>query len=377
MIAHVVGAAAFLAAPSAFGDPLDFAMGKALFDRPWVSAPSLTRANDGLGPLFVARSCAACHPAGGRGAGPSGSGATLEPGLGMTLRFADDPVYGRQLQPSAVAGQPSEGRLTLRATYRAVRYPDGRAAELRRLTPVVVDPGFGPVTAAASLRTAPPLHGLGLLEQTGARFGWKADQPNLISQAAAAFHLDIGMSTPPHPQPWGDCTAAQTACRAGPHGGSAAFGGFEISQEMLDLLAVYLQGTPPPEPFPSPTDIKAVQSFADVGCAACHQPETTLNDGRKIAAFSDMQLHDMGAGLADGVGGVAARPEQWRTPPLWGMGAALRENRGRVALLHDGRARSVEEAILWHGGEADAAKKRFMALSAPRRAALLRFVGSL
>lgn len=361
----------------AYGESLDFAMGKALFDRPWVAAPALTQADDGLGPMFVARSCAACHPAAGRGAPP--------PGLGTVLRFADDPVYGRQLQPSAVPGQPSEGRLEVREEFQTVRYPDGAVVELRRLIPSVADPGFGPPPAVASLRVAPPLHGLGLLEQAGARFGWKADQPDLRRQVAAAFHLDVGMSTPVYPQHWGDCTETQTACRAGPHGDSAAFDGLEISGKMLDLVAVYLKRLPPP-PAPRP-DAAGARLFAQTGCAACHTPATTLDDGRKVAAFSDMKLHDMGPGLADGVPGVAdpagplvaapARPEQWRTPPLWGLRDAEPDDAGRLALLHDGRARSVEEAVLWHGGDAEDAKKRFTALSAAQRAALLRYVGSL
>lgn len=356
-----------VAAPVA-ADPLDAALGKALFDRPWATAPTVTRADDGLGPLYIARSCVACHPAGG------GRG-VLPPGVGASLRLADDPVYGRQLQTAAVAGQDGEGRLTLREEKRAFRYPDGAQTELRRLVPAVADPAFGPVTAALSLRLAPPLYGLGLLEQTGARFGWKADQPDLPHQAAAAFQLDIGMSTPFYPEPWGDCTAAQTACRAAPHGDSPEFDGLEIHSAMLDLLAVYLRALPPPAP--AQPDPAGAALFDQTGCAGCHTPGRTLPDGRVIAPYSDMALHDMGAGLSDAVPGVAACGAQWRTPPLWGLRDAPRDAAGRLALLHDGRARSVEEAVLWHDGEAAAARDRFAALSRRHRQTLLRFVGAL
>jgi CxxC motif-containing protein (DUF1111 family) len=359
-------AAVLLFTTPARAESLDFAMGKALFDRPWVTAPTATRADDGLGPLFVARSCLACHPGAGRGG--------LPPETGAALRLADDPVYGRQLQTSAVAGQPAEGRLVLREEKQPFRYPDGGKAELRRLIPTVAEPGFGPVTAPASLRLAPPLFGLGLLEQAGARFGWKGDQPDLAHQTAGAFRLDIGMSTPIYPEHWGDCTPAQNECRAGPHGDSPEFEGLEIPSQMLDLIVVYLRGLPPPDA-PKP-DRKGDKLFAQTGCAACHSPTLSLQD-RFIAPYSDLRLHDMGPGLADEVPGAAATGSDWRTPPLWGLRDAPKDPQGRLNLLHDGRARSVEEAVLWHGGAAEDAKRRFVNLPAERRRALLRFVGSL
>lgn len=352
-------------------EPLDFAMGKALFDRPWAQAPTATRADDGLGPLFVARSCVACHPKAGRGA--------LPPGMGAALRLDNDPVYGRQLQTAAVTGLAAEGRLILKEEFKPVRYPDGAEAQLRRLVPEVADLSAGPITVATSLRLAPPLLGLGLLERAGARFGWKADQPDLIQQAAAAFHLDIGMSTRFYPQHEGDCTAAQTDCLKAPHGDSPEFDGLEISNKMLDLVAVYLRGLPPPKPGES--DPAGAKLFDETGCAACHTPALPLPlplpGGGEARAYSDMRLHDMGPGLADQVPAGEASGAQWRTPPLWGLRDARRDDAGNLMLLHDGRARSIEEAILWHGGEAQDAQRRFMNLPAKRRAALLRYVGAL
>ena len=346
-------------------EPLEFAMGKALFDRPWAQAPTATRADDGLGPLFVARSCVACHPKAGQGA--------LPPGMGAALRLDNDPVYGRQLQTAAVTGLAAEGRLILKEEFTPIRYPDGATAQLRRLVPAAVDLGDGPITVESSLRLAPPLRGLGLLERAGARFGWKADQPDLIHQAAAAFHLDIGMSSRLYPQHEGDCTAAQTGCLAAPHGDSAEFDGLEISNKMLDLVAAYLRGLPPPKP--GKADPAGAKLFDETGCAACHTP--ALSPGGEVRPYSDMRLHDMGAGLADKVPAGEASGAQWRTPPLWGLREARRDDAGNLMLLHDGRARSIEEAILWHGGEAQDAQRRFMNLPAKRRATLLRFVGAL
>lgn len=351
----------------AAAEPLDFAMGKALFDRPWAQAPTATRADDGLGPLFVARSCVACHPKAGAGAMP--------PGLGAVLRLADDPVYGRQLQTAAVTGLAAEGRLELKEEFHTVHYPDGAAVQLRRVIGSVADPAAGPITVAASLRRAPPLRGLGLLERAGGRFGWKADQPDLTHQAAAALHLDIGMSTRLYPQHWGDCTPAQAACLAAPHGDSPEFDGLEISDKMLDLIVAYLRGLPPPAP-PKP-DPAGAKLFDAAGCAGCHAPVLPVVGGGEIRPYSDLQLHDMGADLASELAAGAASGAQWRTPPLWGLRDARRDADGKLALLHDGRARSIEEAILWHGGAAEDARRRFMNLPAKRRAALLRFVGAL
>lgn len=359
--------AAGLSAGSAAAEPLDFAMGKALFDRPWAQAPTATRADDGLGPLFVARSCVACHPKAGQGA--------LPPGMGAALRLDNDPVYGRQLQTAAVTGLAAEGRLVLKEEFTPVRYPDGATAQLRRLVPEVADLSAGPITVESSLRLAPPLRGLGLLERLGAGFGWKADQPDLTHQAAAAFLLDIGMSTRFYPQHAGDCTAAQAGCLAAPHGDSPEFDGLEISDKMLDLVAAYLRGLPPPTP--GKADPAGAKLFDETGCAACHTPALALPDGGEARAYSDMRLHDMGPGLADKVPAGAASGAQWRTPPLWGLRDARRDEAGALSLLHDGRARSIEEAILWHGGEAQDAQRRFMNLPAKRRAALLRYVGAL
>ncbi|GGF59227.1 thiol oxidoreductase [Azorhizobium oxalatiphilum] len=383
-------------------DGLDLRIGKALFDRAWVPAPSSTKADDGLGPLFDARSCASCHPADGRAKTLVDANGHLD-GRGMVLMLAQadgsgDPVYGRRLQIDAVPGLKPEGVLAVQDT----RLPDGRTAR----APLVEDPGYGPLASGTglSLRVAPDLRGRGLLEQVPeaalvalekaqakgpdamhgrlrrvrlpdgttaiGRYGWKAGQPNLNSQSSEAFFLDMGLSTPLHPEPWGDCTEAQAACRNAPHGVTGEQE-FEIPDSLLSRVVAYVAALPVPE---TPTDKRGARLFAATGCAACHQPSLPTAQGGTARLFTDLMLHDLGPGLADTMPEPGAKASEWRTAPLAGLSDALARDTG---LLHDGRARTVEEAILWHGGQAESAVARFRSLPAGRKAALLDYVSKL
>jgi CxxC motif-containing protein (DUF1111 family) len=182
-----------------------------------------------------------------------------------------------------------------------------------------------------------------------------------------AFSRDIGLSTRLHPEPWGDCTPAERACRAGPHG--AENGAPEVADVMLDMIVAYVASLPPPAPAkPSP----GAKIFAQTGCAACHAT-LHLANGTPVPAYTDLLLHDMGAGLSDGMAEGAADSWSWRTAPLWDVAGSLKLG----GLLHDGRARNVAEAVEWHGGEASAAHAAFHALSAPDKAALVAFVSGL
>ncbi|WP_245986985.1 di-heme oxidoredictase family protein [Azospirillum thermophilum] len=406
---------ALTALPALAGDGLDARIGEALFRRMWVTAPTVTHANDGLGPLYNARSCATCHPKGGGGRPPDPA-AEGDQGVGYLVKLNGDPVYGRQIQTNAVLGQTIEGRPRLRYREEAVRLPDGGTVRLRRPVLEIADLGYGPLAGATALsaRVAPPVHGMGLLERipeadilAGAdpddrngdgvrgrpnritvdgvpqlgRFGWKATHPTLTRQDSEAFSLDIGMSTPAFPDPWGDCTEAQGDCRRGPHGSSPQYEGLEIPSTIIGLIDGYLRGLPPDGGLEPPKDAAGSALFAATGCAACHRPSfTTAEDPahpdlsrRRIFPFSDLLLHDLGPDLADGVPMGEARGQDWRTTPLWGLQRRAGGD-GRLSLLHDGRARSVTEAILWHGGEAAGARSAFMALPAAERRHLARFV---
>lgn len=364
---------------------LDFALGKALFDRPWTSAPSSTQATDGLGPLFNARSCVACHPKNGRGEINLNDKGEIG-GLGYVIRIGNkdggpDPVYGRQLQTNAIHGLKGEAH---------VRYIDGYY--------VIHDLAYGPMAADTKYagRLSQPLHGLGLLEDVSeetilshadpddkdgngisgrpnwidgkiGRFAWKATAPTLYIQSANAFLNDIGMSTPVNPNHFGDCTATQKDCLAQPHGGTEMFEGLEIDSKMLGYITTYLRGLKAPARTDTPDDNGL---FAKTGCADCHIPSLPTKDGKEVWAYSDLLLHDMGDGLADGIREGNATGREWRTQPLWGT-------RDTKLFLHDGRAKSVEEAINWHGGEAQNAKDRFNSLSDHDKSKLLLFVNSL
>ncbi|PWC37912.1 di-heme oxidoredictase family protein [Azospirillum sp. TSO35-2] len=396
-------------------DSLDTRIGEALFRRMWVAAPTATQAADGLGPLYNARSCATCHPRGGGGRPPDPA-VEGDAGVGYAIKLSADPVYGRQIQSNAIPGQAVEGRP--RVTYReeTVRFPDGETVRLRRPTPVVTDLGYGPLAEATAMsaRVSPRVHGMGLLDRVPAeeieaeatrqaasggpvagranhvvvdgrtqvgRFGWKAMHPTLDHQDSEAFSLDIGMSTPAYREPWGDCTPAQTACRNAPHGDSKQFEELEIPSTIIGLIDGYLRDLPPDGSLTAPTDTAGAALFADTGCAACHRPSyVTAEDAehpalskRAIFPHSDLLLHDLGEGLGDQLPMGEARGRDWRTTPLWGLNRLAAQD-GRLSLLHDGRARSVTEAILWHGGEAAPAKNRFMTLKGEARKRLVRYV---
>jgi len=218
------------------------------------------------------------------------------------------------------------------------------------------------------------------------RFGWKAGQPAVKQQAAEAFAGDIGIGSWMAPLPYGDCTPAQKACREAPHGGTAAKPLEEINAKLLDLVAFYARNLAVPvrRTPDAPDVLRGKLLFHEIGCASCHVPsfETGPSSpdehlrGQVIWPYTDLLLHDMGEGLADNRPEGRADGQEWRTAPLWGIGLTETVN-GHTFFLHDGRARSLTEAILWHGGEAQRARDAFAGLPAEDRQRLIAFVGSL
>jgi CxxC motif-containing protein (DUF1111 family) len=423
-----------------FDRELDFKIGNGLFRKLWVSAPSSTLASDGLGPLYNARACQSCHIKDGRGHPPEGPGddavsmflrvsIPAPPDAAMMAEIADyiatlpDPVYGGQLQDFGTAGHPAEYRLDITYEEKTVALSGGETATLRRPTYAAADLGYGPLHPEAmfSPRVAPQMIGLGLLEAIPAadilaladpgdadgngisgrpnivwsvefgkpmlgRFGYKAGMPTIREQSAGAFAGDIGISTPLFRHNWGDCTEAQADCRAAIHGGDPGQDGFEVDAEGLDLVTFYSRnlGVPARRNADDPQVLRGREVFHDTGCNACHQPgfvthrlaDQPEQSFQLIWPYTDMLLHDMGEGLADHRPEARATGTEWRTAPLWGIGLTAQVS-GTVNFLHDGRARNVLEAILWHGGEAQAARDRVVDLPAVDRAALLRFLESL
>lgn len=370
----------------------DVAIGERLFRRSWTVAPASARANDGLGPLFNARSCAACH----QGLERADIHAPDVTERGLVVRLSDpagagDPTYGRQIQTSAAPGLAPEARVSLQ--WRVVKA--GLAQPFADLTDLSAGPLAG--STIATLRTAPALKGLGAVEAVAddaiealadpddrdgdgisgrvarlvdgrvGRFGWKATQASIEDQVAAAFHLDLGLSSASRPDPAGDCTPAQTECLAAPAG--AEPDGVEISPPIIDLISAFLRAAPSPAPI---RDAAGERLFRQVGCAACHVEALRTQSGGFVTLYSDLLLHDMGEELAAGGPEGAASAREWRTTPLRGVASA--QKRG---LLHDGRASSLEDAIRWHGGEADISRQRALALAGDERKSLIRFLEGL
>ncbi|MES0023779.1 MULTISPECIES: di-heme oxidoredictase family protein [unclassified Mesorhizobium] len=417
-----------------FEEQGNFKLGNALFRKNWVSSPSSTQASDGLGPLFNERACQNCHLKDGRGRPPAADSRTTS----MFLRLArdastaeekteiaahkvlnfPDPVYGAQLQELAVPGLKGEGRMCIDYREEKVTLGDGSVVWLRKPSYSVDGLGYGPLDPRTTLspRLTPPMIGLGLIEQiapadllahadpgerdgisgkpnmvrdlssgqlTLGRFGWKAQTASIRQQAADAFAGDIGISTPDEPSHWGDCTAAEEACLAMPNGVPKRLGPVEAPPPVMDLVTFYSQNlaVPARRDVGAPAVLAGKKLFYEMGCIACHTPKFVTMRGNKAQAFqliwpySDFLLHDMGPGLADGQAVGDATGSEWRTPPLWGIGLTKAVN-GNAFFLHDGRARTLAEAILWHGGEGQKARDRFAAANTADRDALIKFLES-
>ena len=406
-----------------------FEIGDSFFTQNWVTAPASTDARDGLGPMFNAQACSSCHLRDGRGI-PASTG---DGDLGLLLRLSvasDDaafsgaaphPVYGDQLQDRSINGVPAEGELVI--TYSEVpgEYADGDAYSLREPTYTIEAPAFGPLSddLLVSPRLAPQVIGMGLLEAIPedavlanadpddadgdgisgrpnrvwnpateatelGRFGWKANASTVLAQSAAAFNGDMGITS--SLQPDESCTETQTECAAAPGGGTDTEA--EVPDDRLGSVVFYTRtlAVPATRGADDPDVRAGAAAFADMGCASCHIDTFTtgpldevgveaLSD-QTIHPYTDLLLHDMGEGLADGRPDFAASGTEWRTPPLWGLGL-IDDVNGERFLLHDGRARTIEEAILWHGGEASAAMEAFRSADSETRANLVAFLEAL
>lgn len=422
-----------------FEDEQNFKLGNALFRKLWVSSPSSTQASDGLGPLFNARACQSCHLKDGRGHPPEGDidatsmflrlarPAETDAEVAALKNFVTanfpDPTYGGQLQDLAAPGLQAEGRMIIEYEEEVVTLADGTELSLRKPNYSVGNLGFGPMHPETTLspRIAPPMIGLGLIEAihpadiaanadpsdadgdgisgkyaiardpesgiiTLGRFGWKAENSSVRGQSAGAFAGDIGISSPEVPNHYGDCTTLQTDCLRLATGVQARLGETEAPDPVMDLVTFYSKNlaVPARRNVDDPNVLRGKEMFYGSGCASCHTPKfvTRRDTQDKAQAFqliwpySDFLLHDMGEGLADGQQVGVANGREWRTPPLWGIGLTETVN-GHSFFLHDGRARNLTEAILWHGGEAQASRDAFASLESDDRQALISFLESL
>ncbi|MEM9330617.1 MAG: di-heme oxidoredictase family protein [Pseudomonadota bacterium] len=422
-----------------FEQQQEFLLGNALFRKVWVSSPSSNHASDGLGPLFNARSCQSCHLKDGRGhppegdrdatsmllrlARPASTAAEFQAIAEFKAQNFPDTTYGGQLQDLAVQGLEAEGKMGIEYSEFEVALNGGEIVKLRKPAYSIRNLSHGPLEEGVTLspRIAQPMIGLGLIEaihpadilkladeaddnkdgisgkaskvrdpETGkivlGRFGWKASQPSLSSQNADAFNGDIGLSSPLNAQHYGDCTISQTKCLSMANGVQPRLGDTETPDPILDLVSFYVANLAvPARRDVSDTQVLAGKKlFYELGCAACHNPKFVTRRDAKIKEhafqliwpYSDFLLHDMGEGLADNQPVGRANGREWRTPPLWGIGLTETVN-GHTFFLHDGRARNLTEAILWHGGEAQDTRDKFRDLEKRDRQALIRFLESL
>ena len=399
-------------------------VGNSFFNENWIIAPASAQARDGLGPLFHARSCSSCHNKDGRGAPPE-EGETM---TGLLLRLSltgqspqgaplPDPTYGTQLAVRALPGALPEAQVSIKWVKSTRKLPDGEVIELRRpeFNPIIWNYGPPAPGLLISPRLAPPVYGGGLLEaipettlraltdpddknhdnisgrlnevwnfelqkNMPGRFGWKANQPSLRQQTADAFLGDIGITTSLNPLE--SITPSQQATLGTlPNGGTP-----ELSDHIFGRVVLYTQtlAVPARRQLADPIVRQGEKLFTQINCSACHIPE--LKTGRDhppaelhdqtIHPYTDLLLHDMGEDLPDHRPDFLASGSEWRTPPLWGIGLNGTVN-GNTFYLHDGRARSFAEAILWHSGEALPSRLAFESLPKDQRTALLAFLASL
>ena len=400
-----------------FEDFSSFAVGNSLFKQSWVSAPASTTARDGLGPRFNARSCSGCHPKDGRGK-PFGESQGLLlrlsiPGKTKNGGPLPHPVYGGQLQDHAIQGIMSEGGFDIIYTEIKGTYSDGAPYSLRKPEYKLMNLSFGDIgkDILISPRVGQQMIGMGLLEaipedtlvawadkndtnidgisgkvnyvwdaqkqeKSIGRFGWKANQPNIKQQVAGALLGDLGITSSLNPNE--NCLTGD--CEDLPDGGKP-----EINEKSLNDMTLYSRSLAVPirRNWKDTVVMRGKQLFIDLNCNSCHKMKVKTGSSdilafanQTIRPYTDLLLHDMGEGLADNRPDFDATGKEWRTPPLWGIGLIKTVN-NHTFFLHDGRARNIEEAILWHGGEAENSKNEFTKLIKEKRNQLIVFLNSL
>ncbi|RBP79022.1 hypothetical protein EBI01_16400 [Marinomonas rhizomae] len=418
-------------------EKFDFYIGEGVFQKFWVPAPSSTTASDGLGPLFNTRSCNNCHVNNGRGHAPEAnvSGVSVPSFLirlgksypaynnktNKIYPHIGDKRYGHQLQGQSSPGISPEGDYYLTYSTKIETLKDGTKIELRKpnLHWNTLHYGDFESSTGFSMLVSPALVGMGLLdnipdktiisaadpddknkdgisgrvswvfsgkERAIGRFGYKASATSVSAQNQSAFNTDLGLSTPLNTNPSGDCTEFQHDCMQSPNGNSPHLDHLEVDKQQARLVDLFVSLSSPPamRNLTSSTFLEGKRLFEDGSCASCHTPKMKTGSHSNFAAlnnrtfypFTDMLLHDMGPELASGFPSFSASPSEWRTAPLWGIGLSEKTS-GRVSFLHDGRAQTIEEAILWHGGEAKRSQKYYKNLNKEQRKKLIYFLESL
>ena len=397
-----------------------FTGGRHLFRRSWTPAPSSVKSLDGLGPVFNRVSCSGCHVKDGRGRPPENGSKfrsmVIKLGIYKNNKVLADPNYGFQLNDKAILGVPYEGKATISYSKRTVLYKDKSSAELFVPNYAFHSLSFGPLNSNTKFsgRVAPAVFGLGLIEAIKAedilinedildldkdgisgranfvndvpsnnkmlgKFGWKANRATLLHHVAGAASQDMGLTSSFFPEQ--NCMVIQKECSNQISGGSP-----EISEKQINMLKLYMQTLAVPRQR-NTQDKEVIEGgilFTKIGCESCHVSTYTTGkhkeheelSNRVIKPYSDFLLHDMGPGLDDGLAEGTVESREWKTPPLWGIGLVKIVNK-HTKFLHDGRANSLKEAILWHGGEGQLSKENYISLNADERRKVLKFLSSL
>lgn len=408
-----------------------FILGKSFFTIPWIEAPSATTARDGLGPMFNANTCVHCHPNNALGSVynrnnqisrnylsrlsiPS-SGSIEHQRMLKYNGFVEDPIYGAQISINAVQGVSYEAKQIIKYRHINISYADNETVVLKKpllgIENQLSDLQYGKMNQNVSItnRLAPALIGLGLIEQISdkqilknedifdtnndgisgkanivysiknkdfrvGRYTRKGSAPSVIHQTAAAASNDMSLTNDFFPNE--NCTSFQVECLKAAkaedvHGKKT----FDLPIQRLEAIAFYLSNLKIPKSIISEKEGEIL--FEIIGCVKCHIPSFTTDKGYKIKPFTDFLLHDMGEGLSDGRVEFKATAQEWKTAPLWGIGKYIQATNKKPELLHDGRAKTIEEAILWHGGESETIKNNFMKLSKIQRESIIKYIKEL
>ncbi|KAA5533524.1 c-type cytochrome [Taibaiella lutea] len=418
-------ATVFLANSQAFGsaipgltgyDVFTHDLGDALFGQTFVSAPAPKFG--GLGPVYNNVSCVSCHHNDGKGTATIGS-ITSSLLTRISISGTDEnggplsiPGYGVQLQDKATTGKSPEAKVQISYTELPFTFPDGETVSLRKPTYTLNTPYTAlPANYYVSVRLAPPVFGMGLLalisdatilknadendaNQDGisgranyvydpythqrvlGKFGLKANNPSLLVQVAGAFHQDMGITSYVFPKESSYGQAQSDGLNDDP----------ELADSLLNATVFYVQtlAVPARRDVTNASVVQGEKLFNQLNCSGCHTPTVYTGvdirlpalSNQRIHPYTDLLLHDLGADLADGRPDFLADGNEWRTPALWGIGLFEKTN-GVPFYLHDGRARSLLEAVMWHAGEARKSKDAFVKLSKTDRDAVIAFLRSL
>lgn len=407
-----------------FEDRQNFLIGNGFFRKLWVAAPSSTVSSDGLGPLYNARACQSCHIKDGKGHLPLKEkplSLVIKTGKYENLNLIPDSIYGKQFQFFAIPGLEAEvfgNIIKQKINKKILEYND---YQFNKIKFKVSKYSYGHFSNdnTLSMRISPQVYGTGLLEaivesdilekhdpndlnkdgisgigrmvldENGerkvGRFGLRASTPNLFVQSGVAFTNDMGISNLIAQKAYGDCTNNQADCFKFPTGIGEKEQN-ETSKEVLDSIVFYLSSLSPPKRrnVNDKEVLEGKKIFYEAKCTSCHTPKYVTSKNAKfdflkfqlIWPYTDLLLHDMGEGLADkDLNGNISNLE-WKTPPLWGIGLQKEVN-PRTTFLHDGRAETILDAILLHGGEAKKSIEYLIENHSNNLDKLVKFVESL